>query len=251
MKRKGLEALSSGTSVVISSPLIQTYGPNIDGSSSFSNIISASSPTSGRTWDETRDTVDKILLQFEGPNASNDIAILKENSSILENLRDNVDNLKLKSNEIKDQIEIQTKIASQQLEDEAESLRLQQERLDSIQKEVDKVQSDTKELTRKEKELKIKIDQYKDQASQEVENIDEVEEEKKAEVYRLQQHISLLALVSGIKWDYDRVDSIAGEVEIPSKGKHVRFEIDREEHSDFEIANMLWNKIGAESVLSM
>ena len=42
---------------------------------------------------------------------------------------------------------------------------------------------------------------------------------------------------------FDCVDSIAGEVEIPSKKKQTRFQFEKENYTDFEIANMMWDKI--------
>lgn len=244
MKRKGQEAVSPGTSVVISSPLNETKFNNDETSSPFS-VMSPFSPTTSRTWEETRDSVDKVLLQFEGPNASNDIAVLKDNTNVINKLEENVGHLKTKSNKIKDQIETRIQDCTQQLKDEFDSLRLKQERVNDKRSEVEKMKREIIDLAKKEIELKKKIDQHKEEASQEVEQIDEVEEEKKAEVFRLQQHISLLALVSGIKWDYDCIHTIAGEVEIPKKGKHVRFEIDKEKYSPFEIANILWEKISS------
>lgn len=244
MKRKGQETMSSGTtSVVVGSPANENQSSDNDAPSSFSVLSPRTS--NFQTWEETRESMAKVLRQFEGTNASNDVAILKENSNVMNQLESNLQYLKTKSSRIKDQIQEQIQNCAQQFQDESNSLQLQQQRVGEVTNEIDRIRRKTSELVGKEKELKTKIEHYKDQASQEVEQIDEVEEEKKAEVFRLQQHISLLALVSGIKWDYDCIDSIAGEVEIPSKRKHIRFEIDREEHCPFEIANILWGKIGA------
>lgn len=243
MKRKGLEAVSAGTaSVVTRSPLIERK--NSETSSPFS-VFSPFSPSTTPTWEETRDSVDKLLLQFEGPNASKDTAVLKDNTNIIHKLEENVELLKSKSSKIKNEIKMRIQDTSKSLEEESDSLRLQSDHFNQKRRETDKIKSEIEALVNTEIDLKMKIDQHKRDASEEVGQIDEVEEEKKAEVYRLQQHISLLALVSGIKWDYDCVHSIAGEVEVPSKGKQVRFEIDKEKYSVYEIANMLWDKIGS------
>lgn len=244
MKRKSQEAVSPGTTVVMTSPSNPSIFNRDDTSSPFS-ILSPFSPSASRSWEDTRDSMDKLLLQFEGPNASNEIAVLKDNMNIIKKLEENVGLLKTKSNKIKEEIQSRIDDSMRKLEEETEALRFQQDCVNEKRSEVDKMKREIAELIKKEMELKMKIEQHKEDASQEVEDLDEVEEEKKAEVFRLQQHISLLALVSGIKWDYDSIDTIAGEVEIPSKKKHIRFEIDKDQHTPFEIAHMLWTKIGS------
>merc|ERR1712130_680941 len=108
-----------------------------------------------------------------------------------------------KSSTIKNEIKMRIEEATKCLEEESDSLRLQRERFNQKRSETEKIKSEIETLVNTEVDLKMKIDQHKRDASEEVGHIDEVEEEKKAEVFRLQQHISLLALVSGIKWDYD------------------------------------------------
>lgn len=248
MKRKGSDTISPPLSVVVDSPFHESKANDVDtpaSSSSPLSVFSQFSPTSSRNWEETRDLVDKVLMQFEGPNASNDIAIIKGNREIIKKLENNVDVLKSKSNKIKEQVQSKIDSCVEELKSEAVSIRVQTERFEEIESQLNEIKKKTSDLVKVEKELKLKIDEYRELACQEVEQLDEVEEEKKAEVYRLQKHISLLALVSGIKWDYDCVESIAGEVEIPSTGKHMRFEIDRDNHSSFDIANMLWDTIAA------
>ena len=248
MKRKGSETMSPGLSVVIHSHFDESKVNDVDTPASSIatsplSMLSQISPTSSQTWEETRDNVDKILLQFEGPKASNDIAKVKANREIIKQLEDNVEVLKSKADVIKDQVQAKINSSIDEMKNEKASIRAQQERLDEIENEISGIKKNTLNLIEVEKVLKNKIDSYRELASQEVEQLDEVEEEKKAEVYRLQKHISLLALVSGIQWDYDCVDSIAGEVEIPSTGKLIRFEINRDDHTPFEIANMLWDTI--------
>ena len=243
MKRRGQTAVSSETSGVISPPFPQRKNDMVE-ASSFS-VLSPFSSTTSRTWEETRDAMDKLLLQFEGPNASNDTVVLKDVTNGIKSLHENVDTLKSKSSKIKDEIKTRIQISSGHLDEESEALKLQQERLKEKHTEIEKIKYEIAVLVKKEMELKVKIDQYKQDAFEDIGQIDEVEEEKKQDVFRLQQHISLLAMVSGIKWDYDCVDSIAGEIEIKSKNKHVRFEIDEDKHSPFEIANMLWDTISS------
>ncbi len=246
MKRKGQEAVSSGTAVVMSPPVAETKCSNDDSSSSSFACPSPFSPSSSaRTLEEIKAAMEKLLLMFDGPTASDDMNVLRDNTNILQNLNENVNQLKCKSGKIRDEIQSRIQDSSEQLDQEKESLRMQKERVNEKRAEVDRVKRNISELIKKEMELKMKIDQHKKDASQEVEEIDEVEEEKKAEVFRLQQHVSLLAHISGIKWDYDCIDSIAGEVDIPSENKHLRFEFDKERYSSFEIANMLWKKIGS------
>mmetsp|Transcript_26960 Transcript_26960/g.31359 ORF Transcript_26960/g.31359 Transcript_26960/m.31359 type:complete len:252 (-) Transcript_26960:70-825(-) len=248
MKRKGEEyATSPVASVVFSSPPSQYNTPssniNVNLSSSLS-ILSPFSPASCRPWEETREAMEKVLYQFQGLKSSNDYNLIKETSNVIERMEGHVNVLKEKSTTIKDRIQNRIEYFAEQCNSETEKLEKQQQKIDEFKSEVDTIRDCLSNLLKEEKEMKARIDEYKIQASQEVEQIDEVEEEKKVECDRLRNQISMYAVITGIKWDYDTIESIAGEVEIPSKGKHVRFEIDPEQYSPFEVTNMLWDKIG-------
>jgi hypothetical protein len=57
-----------------------------------------------------------------------------------------------------------------------------------------------------------KIAMYQDEASQELDMINDVEEEKKRQVPRLKTTISLYASTTGIKWDFAHPELLSGQV---------------------------------------
>ena len=67
---------------------------------------------------------------------------------------------------------------------------------------------------------------------------------------KLKKHkheLSLHALMTNIKWDYNQKDVLAGEVSVPKKAVHRRFVIEKENGSgsggEVEIAEKLWGMI--------
>lgn len=182
----------------------------------------------------------QLLDHYVGPAASDNISLLNECTSQNKELSNWKKSFVLDSQSIKSRIQSRIDECHRMYQQEEGALEEQRQHLVTIESE-ERLLREKHTMLRKEKgEIEQRIDQYKIEASQGVEKIDEVEEMKKMEVPRLQQQISLYASISGIKWEYDCVDSLAGEVEVPLKCLHKRFAIDKEEHTPFEIADMLW-----------
>eukprot|EP00531_Pseudo-nitzschia_arenysensis_P007798 CAMPEP_0116148258 /NCGR_PEP_ID=MMETSP0329-20121206/18254_1 /TAXON_ID=697910 /ORGANISM="Pseudo-nitzschia arenysensis, Strain B593" /LENGTH=246 /DNA_ID=CAMNT_0003644365 /DNA_START=80 /DNA_END=820 /DNA_ORIENTATION=+ len=93
-----------------------------------------------------------------------------------------------------------------------------------------------------------KIAMYQAEASQELDLILDVEEEQKQQVPRLKMTISLYASTTGIKWDFEDPDLLAGQVEIPSQCSFKRFNIDPRDYSSVETADMLWHFMEGDEV---
>jgi chromosome segregation ATPase len=68
------------------------------------------------------------------------------------------------------------------------------------------------ELEDRQKVSQSKIAKYQEEASQELEVIQDVEEEKKRQVPRLKTTISLYASTTGIKWDFSDPHLLSGQV---------------------------------------
>ena len=118
--------------------------------------------------------------------------------------------------------------------------------IDDLEHEVNEIQDHVNQAKEEEMQLKKQIEHYTEQANERVEQMDEVEIKKKEELYRLRTQISLHAHVTGIKWDFDDdVESIAGEIDIPSKKVQKRFVIDRENRSSFDVVNQVWTMMEA------
>lgn len=54
---------------------------------------------------------------------------------------------------------------------------------------------------------------------------------------------SLYKSATGIHWDYEKADLIAGTASNPNTGHMASFEVDPMAMSDFEIANAIWDAI--------
>eukprot|EP00571_Detonula_confervacea_P016571 CAMPEP_0172310990 /NCGR_PEP_ID=MMETSP1058-20130122/13615_1 /TAXON_ID=83371 /ORGANISM="Detonula confervacea, Strain CCMP 353" /LENGTH=209 /DNA_ID=CAMNT_0013024031 /DNA_START=6 /DNA_END=635 /DNA_ORIENTATION=- len=79
------------------------------------------------------------------------------------------------------------------------------------------------------------------------EQIDEREENQCRHIKKLpkiKQELTLHALMTNIKWDYNRTGGVlAGEVSIPGRSVHRRFVIEKDDLSEFDIAERLWGMI--------
>mmetsp|Transcript_14701 Transcript_14701/g.20782 ORF Transcript_14701/g.20782 Transcript_14701/m.20782 type:complete len:251 (-) Transcript_14701:51-803(-) len=124
---------------------------------------------------------------------------------------------------------------------ESDDLYHMELKLQQLQVDKDALHESLQDMDTLEREMKERIIQYNMEASEQVESIDQVESERKQQVPRLKQQISLYAATTGIKWDYDQEHLLVGEVAVPSVGSIRKFSIDPRECSDFMIANQLWS----------
>lgn len=81
------------------------------------------------------------------------------------------------------------------------------------------------DLDDRQRVAQAKIAMYQDEASQELDLINDVEEEKKRQVPRLKTTISLYASTTGIKWDFAHPELLSGQVVSPNRrmGCHAAF----------------------------
>ena len=238
MKRRGEElAISPPVSVVVSS----------DEEITSDSLISSSSFTvpMSKTWKATRDSMTQLLKRYD----SN-----KENIAIVQQIHEKTKNLETVQGSIRQEADalcnqIQSKIeeCTKNFSQEEQNLRQQQKHIADLENEVNEIRNNVIEAKEEKLQIQRKIEHYKEQANERVEQIDEVEIQKKEEVYRLQTQISLHAHTTGIRWDYDVDDLnvISGEIDIPSKQVQKRFCIDKENRSSFEVVNELWTMMEA------
>lgn len=238
VKRKGGEFAESPTTAFITTAVSSPTAS----SSSSTNSIPTTSPlnTSSFTWEETSQSINQLLEHYVGSAASDNTSLVKECVSHNKDLSNWKGSFLLQTQDIKHRIQYRIDECHTKCQQEEGSLGERRQHLATLAGEETHLRTKNNLLLKEKEEIKLRIDQYNVEASQEVEKIDEVEEMKKMEVPRLQQQISLYASISGIKWEYDCVDSLAGEVDIPLKCLHKRFAIDKDEHTPFEIADMLW-----------
>jgi chromosome segregation ATPase len=85
-------------------------------------------------------------------------------------------------------------------------------RIESITGERTSLIQDMEKLDKQQIDLQRNISKYQEEASQEIESIDQVEEEQKRQVPRLKTQISLYASTTGIKWDFSQDHILSGQV---------------------------------------
>ena len=82
------------------------------------------------------------------------------------------------------------------------------------------------------------------EAKEEISTIQTIEARHMKNIPKIKHELTLHALMTNIKWDYGRVDVLAGEVSIPKKSLHKRFVIDKSSgESEYVIAEKLWEMI--------
>uniref|UniRef100_A0A7S2PTF7 Kinetochore protein Spc24 n=1 Tax=Leptocylindrus danicus TaxID=163516 RepID=A0A7S2PTF7_9STRA len=115
-------------------------------------------------------------------------------------------------------------------------------KLASLREDIARGSMSADDLSREISEVEAKIQQHMAEAGQELERIDEVELARKNEVPRLKNFVKLYAMVTRIKWEFEAgSDVMNGVIAVPATNEIVRFSIDPNEYSDFEIANYFWD----------
>lgn len=198
------------------------------------------------TWEATKDAMHQLLECYNDEDSiENAEAVLKSYVSEMSELTNVPKKIQSDGDDICSDINAKIQECSRNFSQEEENLRQILTHISNLQDEVNDIRNSVNESKEQEHEIRQKILLYNEQASERVVQIDEVELKKKEEVYRLQTQISLHAHVTGIKWDYEDIDSIKGEIDIPSKQIQKRFEIDREGKSEFDIVNSFWTMMEA------
>lgn len=107
----------------------------------------------------------------------------------------------------------------QQLGQELDACRHESRELVDLEGQVAKMKheqkglvQDMEKLDKNQHELQSNIAKYLEEASDEIDSIDQVEEEQKRLVPRLKTQISLYASTTGIKWDFAQDEILSGQV---------------------------------------
>lgn len=131
--------------------------------------------------------------------------------------------------------------------EETKSLKAQQNELTELENDVNQLKDLIRQKENEIGDAMERIKMYEAEANQEVEKIDEVEAQMLREVPRLKKKMALYANVTGIKWKYNNENMREGEIAISSKGEVRRFSFDPLEHTDYEMANKLWDMMDGQS----
>jgi len=221
--------------------------------SSFSKMLSSRSSSSQFSLDSpssfqgTLSLMTELLQLYDGPDSCDDALLVRECVSQNDCLREHANVLKKSSSLLKDRIQKKINDCASSYDFEQQKLKSHEQQLRSLEANVTNIRRHNLDLRQKKQIAEEKIKKYVLESNQEIEKIDEVEEQRKKELPRLKQQISLLATATGIKWDYDYVDALVGEVSIPSQNVLKKFMIHVDDESEFQIANKLWGMMDSGS----
>lgn len=124
---------------------------------------------------------------------------------------------------------------------ETSDLSFLSEQLSKFQEQRHNWLKEIDELDDRQRASQEKIALYQVEASQELDMIMDVEEQRKQQVPRLKMTISLFASTTGIKWDFEDPNILSGQVAIPSQSSFKLFNVDPRDFSPVETANILWD----------
>ena len=233
VKRKGSDYAQALQTAVVSSR--EATNESIDFSLNYTSDSVA--------WGESLRIMSNLLEHYDSESTKSDITKLQQSCSAISKIETSEKNIIEKSIQIKESIQDLINKSTSCYQNEFDELKQHENHIETLQKEIDGMKKQNKTLDA-EKETSVQMtEKYRAEASQEIEKIDNIETDRMKEVPRLKHQISLYATTTGIKWDFTRVNHHAGEVSIPSLGLHRRFEINPEDYSQFEIANMLWSYV--------
>ena len=250
MKRKGEEFANKPVfSVVVpqndNEDEDETTDSNFNSSDSSSTTTSSSFNLRTTSWEAAQEAM-RQLMEQDNVAIHKNMHVVNKISNSIRLLGEKEREIHQEADKIDDQIQNSIQECSKHFSQEEEELHQMRKHVDNLENEVDEIRDVVNQDKEEESQLKKQIEHYLEQANERVEEIDEVEVKKKEEVYRLRTQISLHAHVTGIKWDYDDdIDSMVGEIDIPSKQVQKRFAIDRENRSSFEVVNQVWTMMEA------
>lgn len=116
------------------------------------------------------------------------------------------------SQQVKNQLENRIEMAREACKEESNDVYRMQLSLEQAQSDRQALLDSLDDLDALEHECRERILQYKELASQYVEEMDMVEAERMRQVPRLKKQLSLYATTSGIKWDFHQEHVLAGQV---------------------------------------
>lgn len=179
----------------------------------YSATIPSSSTVSvsydDETWMETRQKLKELRYNFSGDDL---LAPLDTCISLQSDLEKEQSNAANHSEGIRKKLESLIEMAREACKEESDDLYRIQLRLDQLRADRQALHQALEELDGIETETKERILAHQEMASQQIESIDQVEADRMRQVPRLKQQISLYATTTGIRWDFEEENVLAGQV---------------------------------------
>lgn len=154
-------------------------------------------------------------LKLEGEKCQQEddfIAEVRKCEESMKAFQEQQDKLMNTSEKVKDGLNRKISKEEAKFEEESANVSAVERALKQIAEERDSLQEDMKDLERMRQDLEQRIATAMEEASQEVESINLVEENRKNQVPRLKHQISLYASTTGIKWNFDNDRLLEGHV---------------------------------------
>ena len=196
---------SSSVGIVAASPA--GMKPNSSAVSGEGSILGGPQASPAHISHENRDPLEalrqrlrKIGVECAKPKDSvlNKIESIKQKHDN----QNELDDLDRRSKSMQEELKQQIRKAKEACKQESNVLTDLASKLETLENKRKSLVKDIENLDTLHSDLKDRIALHKDEASQEIEEIDLVEEERKRQVPRLKTQISLYATTTGIKWDY-------------------------------------------------
>ena len=175
----------------------------------MSSTVSVSYDEGDFSWTETRQKLKDMRSSYSANDMLASFRTCLDLQSDLENQQSHVVQ---ESENIKSRLENRIEMAREACKEESDDLYRMQVRLEHLQADRQALHQALEELDGIETETRERIIQCQEVASEQIESIDQVEAERMRQVPRLKQQISLYATTTGIKWDFDEEDVLAGQV---------------------------------------
>eukprot|EP00581_Thalassiosira_minuscula_P011368 CAMPEP_0183730228 /NCGR_PEP_ID=MMETSP0737-20130205/32301_1 /TAXON_ID=385413 /ORGANISM="Thalassiosira miniscula, Strain CCMP1093" /LENGTH=222 /DNA_ID=CAMNT_0025962667 /DNA_START=42 /DNA_END=710 /DNA_ORIENTATION=- len=199
-----------------------------------------------RQWAETESMMAGLFTdnENESNNSNNeDVLAAQAGLALLTALSAQPERLRSASREISTNLSSDIENEKQSLSNESNQLSQQLSFIQELESQISELQQSNADMISRRREAEQSIPLHRAVASEQLEEMDEIQSRHVRKLPKIKRELSLHALMTNIKWDYSRCDVLAGEVSIPSRSVHKRFVIEKEELSEFEIAERLWAMI--------
>ncbi|KAL7527633.1 hypothetical protein ACHAXR_002050 [Thalassiosira sp. AJA248-18] len=203
----------------------------------------APSPEFIDEWTNIEAEMAEMLTTHKDQCTANTATAITRAHALLDDLASQSDRLHTSSRTITDSISTSIQNERIALSNESNELSQQISRVTSLEQQVASLEQSHVSLTARRRSAEEAIPLHAAVASEEIDEIKEIESKHIKRLKKNKHELSLHALMTNIKWDYNRLDVLAGEVSVPSKCVHRKFEIEKGELSEFEIAERLWGMI--------
>lgn len=188
-----------------------SYSRSVVFSPRNTSISTISSTIKDDAWTETKSHLNSILelCHSDDKNLLEEIAVTKamRESTFPANVQTTLD----KAADLQRKLQAQISQVNLHLQDESTAVAALQEQLQKILEHSNFLERASQETVTHSQQLENEIDEYKRIIGTEENSKCSVEAQRKLQVPRLQQQISLYASMTGIKWDFEEQEKLQAE----------------------------------------